>query len=88
MSRYRESSREAYAALCGCTIGNQEWAVIQAVKSLKECSRRMIAERTGLSDGRVSARVRALLDRGVLIESDKRRYCRVTGNSVYWVRAR
>ena len=88
MRRYRESSREAYANLCCSTIGNQEWLVIKAVKQMKGCSRRMIAEHTGLSDGRVSARVRKLLDKCVLVESEDRKKCKVTGNNVYWVSVR
>lgn len=88
MGRYRESSREAYAALCGSTIGDQEWQVIKAVKQMKTCTRQMIAVKTGLSDGRVSARVARLVDAGLLVESAERKKCKVTGNSVYWLSLR
>lgn len=89
MSRYKQSSREAYAALCGCTIERQEWEVIKAVRSMGICTRRMVADKIRMDRSLVSARVRGLLDKNALVETETVfDRCPVSGVMVYWIKAK
>jgi len=51
----------------------------------KSVTRRMIAQGLGLETGTVAARVNKLLKDNILVESEDKKPCPITGKRVYWV---
>jgi predicted transcriptional regulator len=85
----RDSSKEVYEnEVKGTVEFKQSEIVANYILSKNKLTRRMVATGLKMETGTVSARVNKLIKDGIVIESNEKAKCPITGKSVYWLQHR
>lgn len=82
----RDSSLAAFRdAILSGKGQDKAMRVFEAVKRIGPCTRRQVAEFTGMDTSAVSGRMNDLVASGLVLEDDEIRPCPITRKRVHWV---